>query len=113
MLKYNTTEGYVGILPGHVAMTQILAPGKLAIYEEGKPNPTYMAAMSGISKIMPDTIMLLLEIAELKDEIDVERAKIAKKKAEDRIAENNDPFEVERAKFSLKKAETRLEVAAI
>ena len=113
MLEYNTTEGYVGILPGHVAMTQILAPGKLVIYEENKPKPTYMAAMSGISKIMPDTVMLLLEIAELKEEIDIERAKIAKKKAEDCIANNKDSFEIERAKFSLKKAEARLEVAAI
>ena len=113
MLEYNTTEGYVGILPGHVAMTQIIAPGKLTIYEENKPNPTYMAAMSGVAKIMPDTIMLLLEIAELKEEIDVERAKNAKKQAEDRIAENKDSIEVDCAKFSLKKAEARLEVAAI
>ena len=113
MLEYNTTEGNVGILPGHVAMTQIIAPGKLTIYEENKPKPTYMAAMSGISKIMPDTIMLLLEIGELKEDIDVERAKVAKKKAEDCILANKDIFDVDRAKFSLKKAEARLEVAAL
>ena len=113
MIEYNTTEGQVGILPGHVAMTQIIAPGKLTIYEENKPNPIYIAAMSGIAKILPDTVMLLLEVAELKDEINVERAKAAKQRAEECIAENKDAFDVERAKFSLKKAEARLEVAAV
>lgn len=114
MLEYNTTEGFVGILPGHVAMTEILAPGKLTIYQENVEKPIYIAAMSGISKILPDTIMLLAEIAETKDEIDVDRAKAAKERAEKRIAEKSgDNFDLERAKFALKKALTRLEVANI
>lgn len=113
MLEYNTTEGYVGILPGHVAMTQVLAPGKMTIYEEGKEKPLYLASMSGISKILPDTIMILAEIAEFKDEIDVDRAKAAKERAEKRIAEKGDSFDLERAKYALKKAEVRLEVASI
>ena len=113
MLEYNTTEGYVGILPGHIAMTQILAPGKLTIYEENKEKPIYIAAMSGISKILPDTVMILAEIAELQNNIDVERAKIAKERAEKIIKENEgkDPYELERAKYALKKAETRLQIA--
>lgn len=113
MIEYNTTEGYVGVLPGHVAMTQIIAPGVLTIYEEGVEKPTYIAAMSGISKILPDTIMILIDIAEKKEEIDVERAKAAKARAEKRIAEKADNFDVERAKYALKKAETRLMVANI
>ena len=113
MLEYNTTEGYVGILPVHVAMTQIMAPGKLAIYEENVAKPTYMAAMSGISKILPDLVVLLVEIAELKEEIDVERAKASKERAEKRIAENTDKLDIKRAKYALQKALTRLEVAGI
>ena len=113
MLEYNTTEGYVGILPGHVAMTQVMAPGKLAIYEENIAKPTYIAAMSGISKILPDLVVLLVEIAELKDEIDIERAKAAKERAEKRIADNDDKLDLKRAQYALKKAQTRLEVANI
>lgn len=113
MLEYNTTEGYVGILPGHVAMTEIMAPGKLAIYQENIPKPTYIAAMSGISKILPDLVVLLVEIAELKDEIDVERAKAAKERAEKRIAENSDKLDLKRAEYALKKALTRLEIAGL
>lgn len=113
MLEYNTTEGYVGVLPGHVAMTQVMAPGKLAIYQENIAKPTYIAAMSGISKILPDLVVLLVEVAELKEEIDVERAKASKERAEKRIADNDDKLDLKRAKYALQKALTRLEVASI
>lgn len=113
MLEYNTTEGYVGILPGHIAMTQIIAPGKLTIYEEDVEKPTFMALMSGISKILPDTIMLLAEVVELKSEIDIDRAKAARERALKRMLERGDNFDLDRAKYALKKAETRIEVASI
>ena len=113
MIEYNTTEGYVGVLPGHVAMTQIIAPGRLAIYEEGKEKPTYAALMSGIATIMPDMITLLAEIIEMKDEIDVERAKAAKKRAEDRIEKRDSGTDIERAEEALHRANLRLEVASM
>ena len=113
MIEYNTTEGYVGILPGHVAMTQIIAPGKLTIYEEGKEKPIYASAISGISTIMPDTLTLLVEIIELKDEIDVERAKASKERAEKRLNENPEGLDRTRAEASLKRANVRLAVADI
>lgn len=113
MIEYNTTEGYVGVLPGHIAMTQILAPGRLTIYEENKEKPTYLAAMSGIATIMPDTITVLTEIAEFKDEIDVERAKESKERAVKRLDEKLEGTDLVRAEKALRRAEARLEVAAI
>ena len=113
MLEYNTSEGQVGVLPGHVAMTQILAPGKLTIYEDNKENPTYIAVMSGISKIMPDTVVLLTEVAELAGEIDLERAESAKDRAEKRLTEKNPNIDMDRAAAALKRALARLEVAKI
>ena len=113
MIEYNTTEGYVGVLPGHIAMTQILAPGRLTIYEENKEKPTYLAAMSGIATIMPDTITVLTEIAEFKDEIDVERAKESKERAVKRLDEKLEGTDLARAEKALRRAEARLEVAAI
>ena len=113
MLEYNTTEGFVGVLPGHVAMTQVIAPGKLTIYEEGKEKPMYAAVMSGIATIMPDTITLLAEILELPEEIDVERAKNAKARAEKRIEEKGESFNLARAENAIRRAETRLEVAEL
>ena len=111
MIEYNTTEGFVGVLPGHVAMTQIIAPGKLTIYEEGKEKPIYAAVMSGIATIMPDNITLLTEIIELPNEINVERAKESKARAEQRLAEKMEGLDVARAEQALKRANVRIEVA--
>ena len=113
MIEYNTTEGFVGVLPGHVAMTQIIAPGKLTIYEEGKEKPIYAAVMSGIATIMPDNITLLTEIIELPNEINVERAKESKARAEQRLAEKMEGLDVARAEQALKRANVRLEVAEL
>lgn len=113
MIEYNTTEGYVGVLPGHIAMTQIIAPGRLTIYEENKEKPTHLAAMSGIATIMPDTITLLTEIVEFKDEIDVERAKAARERAIKRLEEKLEGTDMARASKALKRAEARIEVAGL
>lgn len=113
MLEYNTTEGYVGVLPGHIAMTQIVAPGKLAVYEDGKEKPMYAALISGIVKIMPDLVTVLAEIIDLKENIDVDRAKEAKARAEKRLADKIDDLDVARAERAIKRANVRLEVAAL
>ena len=113
MVEYNTTEGYVGVLPGHIAMTQILSPGRLTIYEENKERPIYIAVMSGIATIMPDTVTLLTEVCEFKYEIDPERAKAAKERAIKRLEEKLEGTDMVRASKALKRAEARLEVAAL
>ena len=113
MVEYNTTEGYVGVLPGHIAMTQILAPGKLTIYEENREKPMYLTAMSGIATIMPDTVVLLTEIIEFASEIDVERAKAAKERAIKRLEEKLETTDMARASKALKRAEVRIEVAEL
>lgn len=113
MLEYNTTEGYVGVLPGHIPMTQIIAPGKLTIYEESKEKPICASLISGISTIMPDTVMILAEIIELKDNIDVERAKAAKERAEKRLNESSEGINIDRAQRALIRALTRIEVAKL
>ncbi len=113
MIEYNTTEGFVGVLPGHVAMTQIIAPGTLTIYEEGKEQPMYAAVMSGIATIMPDTITILAEILELPEEIDAERAKQSKERAEKRIEEKAENFNLERAEQAIKRANARLDTIKV
>lgn len=112
-LEYTTTEGAVGICPGHMAMTQIIAPGKLSIYEEGKEEHIIGAIHSGIAKVMPDSVMLLTESCELKNEIDKNRAKAALERAEKRLQEKLDTnFDYERALRAYNRAKVRLEVCS-
>lgn len=111
MLEYNTTEGYVGVLPGHIPMTQVLATGKLSIYESKAEEPKVGAMHAGFVQIMPDLITILAEVVEWKSDIDVERAKNSAERAKKRLAEHAENLDIARAEVSLKRALTRIEVA--
>ena len=113
MLEYTTSEGQVGVLPGHIAMTQVIAPGILAVYEDGVENPMKAAIHAGIAKVMPDLVMVLTETIELKEEIDVERAKKALDRANKRISEKASNLDLDRARLARRRAETRLSLAAL
>ena len=110
MVEYNTTEGQVGVLAGHSAMTQVIAPGILTVYEENKEEPLKACIHSGIATIMPDLVSILAEVVEYKEEIDVSRAKEAYGRAKKRIEEKPNGYDWKRAKLALERAKARLEL---
>lgn len=110
MVEYNTTEGQVGVLKGHIPMTQVIAPGKLSIYEINNEEPRVAALISGFVQIMPDLITILAEVIEWKEEIDLQRAEDSKKRAERLIAEHVSSTDIKRAELSLKRALVRISV---
>ena len=103
-------EGYMGILPGHAPLLSLLKVGELS-YTQG--NATYYLAVNwGFVEVLPDRVIVLAETAERPGEIDVERAKQAKQRAEDRLSKLlNVDIEMGRARMALERAMTRLEVA--
>lgn len=116
MVEYNTVEGYVGVLPKHIPMTQVLAPGKLSIYEDREKEPKVAALHAGFVRIMPDVITILAEIVEWKEDIDVDRAIKERERAEEKIkninlSENKDEKSLLIAEMSLKKALARINIA--
>jgi F-type H+-transporting ATPase subunit epsilon len=60
---------------------------------------------------LPDKVTVLAETAERPSEIDVERARKAKARAEQRLTSGDTAVDMERSLKALHKAETRLEVA--
>ena len=108
MAEYNTTEGEVGIYAGHIPMTQIIAPGRLTITEESGQKTA--ALLSGFVEITPEKVTILAEAVEWPENIDVERAKEAKIRAERRIGSGKDDVDMARAELALKKALIRLDV---
>ena len=84
MAEFNTTEGYIGVYPEHIPLAVILSPGVLVIHEPGGEKKA--ALHSGFAKIMKDKISIFAEIAEWPDEIDENRAREAKIRAERRIS---------------------------
>ncbi|MCQ2491863.1 MAG: ATP synthase F1 subunit epsilon [Lachnospiraceae bacterium] len=108
MVEYKTTEGEVGVYADHVAMTQIIAPGKLTI-TEADGTKKEAALISGFVEILADKITILAETVEWPDDIDKERAEAAKKRAEERLAKKDSgSIDVARAELALQRALIRL-----
>lgn len=108
MLEMVTTEGEVGIYKGHIPMTNVLKPGIVTIHEE---NGIKRAAVhEGFVEILPDEITIMAEVAEWPDEIDVNRAKEAEGRAQNRIKSQSKDIDVARAEAALKRALTRIEL---
>ncbi len=108
MVEYKTTEGEVGVYADHVAMTQIIAPGKLTITEaDGIKKEA--ALISGFVEILADKITILAETVEWPEDIDKDRAEAAKKRAQDRLANRDSgSIDVARAELALQRALIRL-----
>lgn len=108
MVEFNTTEGEIGVLPGHIPMTVIVKPGILNIYEG---EATKEAALhAGFAEILPDEVIILAEIVEWPDEIDAERAEAARVKAQERIQNNTTETDVAGAEIALQRAVARISV---
>lgn len=108
MVEFNTTEGEIGVLPGHIPLTVIVKPGVLCISEtDGEKNA---ALHSGFAEILPDRVTILAEIIEWPDEIDEKRAEAAKERAEDRLRIKSAETDLLRAETALQRAIARIEV---
>lgn len=108
MVEFNTTEGEIGILPGHIPLTVIVKPGILNIYEEQGQKEA--ALHSGFAEILPDSVTILAEIVEWPEEIDESRAQAARERAEERLHSHTPETDVARAETALQRAVARIEV---
>lgn len=100
-----TTEGDIGILPGHEPYLALLADGLLRV-EASEGPPLFVAVHEGFFSVDSDDIKILAESAELGSEIDLDRAQAARQRALDAGA--GDSPEVVAA---LHRAETRIDAA--
>ncbi|MDE6015431.1 MAG: ATP synthase F1 subunit epsilon [Acetatifactor sp.] len=108
MVEFNTTEGEIGVLPGHIPLTVIVKPGILVITE--KDGEKEAALHAGFAEILPEGITILAEIVEWPEEIDENRAQEALNRAQDRLASKTPETDVARAETALMRAMARIEV---
>ena len=108
MVEFNTTEGEIGILPGHIPMTVIVKPGILSISEAEAEKEA--ALHSGFAEILPEGVTILAEIIEWPDEIDEKRAVAARERAEERLHSRTPDTDVARAETALQRALARIQV---
>ncbi len=108
MVEFNTTEGEIGVLPGHIPMTVIVKPGILYIHEtEGEKKA---ALHAGFAEILPEGVTILAETIEWPGEIDENRAKSAMERAERRLQGKAANTDLARAETALQRAIARIQV---
>jgi F-type H+-transporting ATPase subunit epsilon len=102
------SEGEFGVLPGHVPFFTTLKIGMLT-YKKGNAT-RYVFVNWGYAEVEPDKVRILADSAEKSEDIDVERAKAAMKRAEERLKQAAD-VDFTRATSSVERSVTRIQVA--
>ncbi|WP_312109584.1 F0F1 ATP synthase subunit epsilon [Brevibacillus reuszeri] len=102
-------QGDLGILPNHMPLVSPLKIAPVRIKTEGDKE-VLMAVSGGFMEVRGDKVTILAETAELPGDIDVDRAKAAKTRAEKRLAEKYAELDVQRAERALQRAMARLDV---
>ena len=83
MVIARTTEGELGVLPGHAPLLGQLADGGVVRIRPESGEELRVAAHGGFLSVTPERVSILAETAEISTEIDVERAREALRRAED------------------------------
>nr|WP_276531727.1 F0F1 ATP synthase subunit epsilon [Brevibacillus invocatus] len=102
-------QGDLGILPKHMPMVTPLKIAPVQIKVEGD-QVVRMAVSGGFMEVRGDKVTILAETAEMPGDIDVERAKASKGRAEKRLSEKYPELDVQRAERSLQRALARIDV---
>ena len=102
-------EGYMGILHGHTPYLATLQVGQLS-YRIGQQTTNLHVAF-GFVEVLPNRVTVLAQVAERAEDIDVERAEAARRRAEDRISKPVPEMDFERARIAMMKSLIRLQVA--
>lgn len=105
------TEGVLGILPRHTPLLTSLTYGELQVKKEGEPDQ-FLAIGGGFMEVQPDHVVVLADAAEYAEEIDIERAEAARRRAEELLEKaRRDEIDFARAEAALRRSATRLKVA--
>jgi len=102
------SEGYLGVLPGHAPLLTALVPGVISVRADGRER--FLAVSGGFLEVLRGRVTVLASTCESAEEIDVERARRAREKAEATLKSQASEHEFRRAELKLKRALARIQV---
>ncbi len=102
------SEGEFGVFPQHAPFITMLKTGMLTC-KQGGANLIFFVS-GGYAEVGPDKVIILADSAERSEDIDVERAKAAMQRAEERL-KKLDNVDFGRATAALERATIRIQVA--
>ncbi len=106
------SEGVMGILPHHAPLLTTLAYGELVVRKQGQDDLSF-AIGGGFMEVQPDKVTVLADAAERADEINLDRAQEARKRAEGLLQSGKKLSldEQTRAEAAIRRAMTRIKIA--
>ncbi|WP_102348247.1 F0F1 ATP synthase subunit epsilon [Bacillus sp. Marseille-P3661] len=111
MVSAKAISGELGILPGHIPLVAPLTIS--AVRLKNGADSEKVAVSGGFLEVRPDKVTILAQAAELASDIDVDRARAAKDRAERRLQQAKaDDIDFKRAEMALKRAINRLDVGS-
>ena len=99
--------GEFGVLPSHIPFLSALGIGSLYYKMDGKKFFVFVAG--GFAEVMPDKVTVLAEVAELPEEIDLDKAQTAKERAEERLAQQKEEQDWAKTRASLMRNIARMQ----
>ena len=105
----NGADGELGILPHHAPLMTILKPGALKIRQGAEEQLLFVGG--GFLEVLPDRVTVLADVAEHAEEISVERAEEARRRAQEKLAGTLTTGEEIEFQNALAVAEARLRLA--
>ena len=106
-LTVKLSSGYRTILARHTPLVGALAYAPMHIVKNGKT--IYYALHGGAINVTNEQVTLMVNTIEREDEIDLERAHRAKKRAEERLQSKGEGIDIKRAQLALYRALSRID----
>jgi F-type H+-transporting ATPase subunit epsilon len=101
--------GEFGALPNHIPFLAQLQPGEVKYRIGGQLES--IAVSGGYAEVLPTKVTVLATTAERAQEIDVERVRAAKERAEQRLKERQEGVDFAKAEAALQRAIARIKAA--
>lgn len=93
-----TTSGEITILPRHIPLVSILRAGELTAFKNN--HPIHMSVAGGVIEVQGENkVYILADSAERAEQIDIERAQIARRRAEELMKQKAHQTDVDFAKL--------------
>ena len=109
-ISFSTPEGEMGVLADHAPMLIAVIPCILKIHNG--TSEEFAAIGEGFIEVTKEKVVAIVDSAEWPEEIDVNRATLAKKRAEEQLASQKFDFEMEQLlKMSIQRANNRIKTA--
>jgi F-type H+-transporting ATPase subunit epsilon len=105
-------DGYLGILPGHAPLLTELGVGILTYHKGSEVRK--LTVVNGYAEVLPDRVIVLVELSERAEEIDVARARSAVDRAQAELAKaaGSPEADWQNAAAALQRALVRVDAAS-